>query len=247
MRDIRFRRFGPLSAGFAVALALCGCAPSQNCQTTCAPEQRAHNQAATNGTPSAGESAASGQTAGSHSEAPATTASLVKSEAATAPPSLGELPNLKPLTKRSIAARVDVAGSEKIGKRRIVPDYSTLELSPEEKKALGKDKPPPPDDVLAFYKPSPNPDKGASIMDSDLRIGISGRGGAMIGQVAPPPKAYAFGQGGRYAEPGIVSREGASVYNERDRRWEVSFPWTVRIGEGPAREGAEVSPVDEPR
>lgn len=165
--------------------------------------------------------------------------------AVTEPPTLGELPNLKPNMRRSMSARVEAEGSHKQSKRRLVPEYGEIALSEEERRALGKDKPEPADDVLSFYRPEPNPDKGASILESDLKIGIVGRGGAAVGQNAPPTRAYAYGNGGRHADPTGVKREGASSYNERDLRWQVSFPWILQVDEGPVRKGAEQVPFEE--
>lgn len=161
------------------------------------------------------------------------------------PPTLGELPNLKPNTRRSISPRVEAEGSHKKSKRRLVPEYGEIALSDEEKKALGKDKPEPADDVMSFYVPGPNPDKGVSILESDLKIGIVGRGGAAVGQNAPPTRAYAYGTGGKHSDPTGVPREGASSYNERDLRWQVSFPWILQVGEGRVRKGAEQIPFEE--
>ncbi len=165
--------------------------------------------------------------------------------AVTEPPTLGELPNLKPMTRRSMSARVEAEGSHKQGKRRIVPEYGEIVLSEEEKKALGKDKPKPADDVMGFYKPGPNPDKGASILESDIKIGVGGQGGTAVGHNAPPSRAYAYGTAGRHADPTGVKREGASTYNERDVRWQVSFPWILQVGEGTVRKGAEQIPFEE--
>lgn len=245
MREIPSIRICIAAAALLLSWTAGGCASAKNA------EMRHEPTSATSNVENSSSRLPSDSSSPAEPASPSETASALdpptpaNRPAVTEPPTLGELPNLKPLTKRSISVRVEAEGAYKLGKRRIVPEFGEIPLTEEEKKALGKDKPQRPDDVTAFYKPSPNPDKGASTLESDLRIGIGGQGGALVGQSMPHTKANVHGTAGRYAEPIGVTRKGASVYDARDIRWQVSFPWMPQIEEGPVRKGAEQTPVED--
>lgn len=157
--------------------------------------------------------------------------------AVTAPPSLDELPNLKPQRERSIAARIDVEGSQATTKRPVVPAFKEIPLTPEEKKALGKDRERP-DDVMGFYRPGRSVEQGVSSHDSDIRIGVGGRGGALVGTSSNPRITGVFGDAGHHAKVSTVvpSKIGVDSYVPIIVRVGPSF--VVQIGIGPSRSGA---------
>ncbi|MBI5866295.1 MAG: hypothetical protein HZB38_17630 [Planctomycetes bacterium] len=152
-------------------------------------------------------------------------------------PTLEELPNLKPLVERQVSARIGVEGDEFQARRRIVADYTEPALTEEEKKAVGEDKPAV-DDVLGFYRASQGTEHGAAPFARESGIGISGKGGTNVGYNPPKTGASSLGWGGNYARVDVVSRKSISIYDVRQRTYSIGKPWSMQIGEGPARSKA---------
>jgi hypothetical protein len=163
----------------------------------------------------------------------------------TASPSLDELPNLKPLHERSIAAHIDVEGSQTATKRPVVPAFKEIPLTAEEKKALGKDRERP-DDVMGFYKPGRSVEHGVSPRESDIRVGVGGWGGAQVGTSGSPPRAGVFGDAGHHAKVSTVARTTSGVDTYVPVIVRVGPSFVVQIGWGPPRTGAMHMPYLEP-
>lgn len=164
----------------------------------------------------------------------------------TAPPSLDELPDLKPQRQRSIAGRVDVEGSMQTTKRPVVPSFRELPLTPEEKKVLDEDRRRRPDDVMAFYKPQPLIDQGVSPLEGGAQIGIFGRGGVDVGIGRDTPRFGTWGEAGHNAAADGPARHIAGVDIRVPIIARVGPSFVIQIGWGPARRGAAQMPYLEP-
>jgi hypothetical protein len=250
----------PLTAGVAaLVLLVFGCAPAdRNEPAVAAQTQRLSDPAdarhATreddidddDGEDDDADDMSSASAAGASPSPTPAAPSVPKSDPmVTTPPSLDELPNLKPQRARSIAARIDVKGSMETTRRPVVPSYRELPLTEEEKRALGKDREKP-DDIMAFYKPQPSIQQGVSPRDRDLQVAVGGRGGASVGIGRSPPRVETFGVAGRYAESSGLSRKVASVDVYVPVRVRVGPSFVMQIGWGLPRTGAAQMPYLEP-
>jgi hypothetical protein len=155
-------------------------------------------------------------------------------------PSRAELPTFAQ-PEQTLTAVVGVEGVREAPRGVIVPQYKKIELTPEEREALGEREPPIPD-ALLFYRPPRGPEDGVSPESFQMLTGISGVGGALIGYESASARFGTQGVAGRYSAEYALSRFGASVGLAREPAAEVGRGWGVIVGEGLARQGARRAP-----
>lgn len=155
--------------------------------------------------------------------------------AATAAPTLEELPVLKPPPRVS-AVQIGVEGRAPEQARIIVPTYEKIEPTPEEQQILGIKDPPLPD-ALVLYRPPPTPERGISSESTEL-YGINEPGGIFVGREKAVPRYWNYGFAGRGYGTSLFDRVGAGVGRPRETPASTAFPWTMLAGEGELRQPA---------
>lgn len=161
------------------------------------------------------------------------------SDATHADPTLAELPDLTNKYERTIAAKVGVLEMNKPPRVRIVADYKEPPLTPEEKAAVGEDKPKPGDDLLAFYRPERGPEHGVHPLESRVEAGIFGRGGGTIGLVPASHSYSSWGLAGFDSKIDPGNRSQAMSYDVLPKKAGVGPESRVHSGEGDPRRGAQ--------
>jgi hypothetical protein len=179
-------------------------------------------------------------------DAPRASHKATSDSVVTAPPSLDELPDLKPQRQRSIAGRVDFEGSLQTTRRPVVPSFKELPLTPEEKKVLDDERKKRPDDVMAFYKRQPGIKQGVSPSDGGAQIGIAGRGGVDAGIGRDAPRFGTYGQAGYHAAADGPAKHIAGVDVRVPILARVGPSFVIQIGWGLARRGEAQMPYLEP-
>lgn len=174
----------------------------------------------------------------SGSSADMQTAEPSPEQAVRAKPTLAELPAAELKRERTIAAKISVEDYSRASRHRIVPDYTEPPLSPEEKAALGEDKPKPGDELLAFYRPHRGTEHGVHPHESLVSTYAFGRGGAFVGLAPNPRSIGVYGEGGYYAAIDNVNQKKITSYDESGRRVGIGPESLVQSGEGTARQAA---------
>lgn len=164
----------------------------------------------------------------------------------TAAPWRGELPDFK-ATQRSIPAKIGVERFDFVPRRRIVADYSKVQLTEEEKKLLADEAAKKPkDDLLAFYRPQRGTEHGVSPLEGGMAVGSYGLGGAAVGlQFYPFPT---FGVHSGAEQPiGIygLSEFRYGTYGAAGRTTDLDPLGGVQIGKGLRRENSRALDIDE--
>ena len=163
--------------------------------------------------------------------------------ATSVPPTLAELPSFEEL-ESTLPIVVGVEGTAYVPRSIIVPRFEEIELTPEEREALGQKELPDPD-VLALYRPPRRPEHGVSTESFRMFTGISGVGGALVGRDIVHPRVATYGFAGRYACQHVLIRYGAGVGLPREPGAEVGRSWSLSVGETFPRAPARRAPRTE--
>jgi hypothetical protein len=160
--------------------------------------------------------------------------------AVSATPHLAELPTIS-VPEPTMSARIGVEGAQIAPQVIFVPKFEPIELTPQQREALGEKDEPPELDALAFYRPPRRPEHGVSTESFEMLTGIGGIGGAQVGRDAVRPRIGTHGFAGHYAFPHSVLRQGARVGLPRRRAGYVGRAWGVEVGEGLPRPPAQAA------
>lgn len=160
--------------------------------------------------------------------------------AVSTPPNRDELPTLV-VYEPVLPINVGVEGAEQGPQVLFVPKLEPIELTPEEREILGEVEPPEPD-ALLFYRPPRGPEHGVTAEVFDVRIGIGGADGALIGYELAHPRVATEGYAGRYMFSHGVARRGALTGLPRRPIAEVGNAWAIDVGENLPREPARAAP-----
>jgi hypothetical protein len=157
--------------------------------------------------------------------------------AISAAPTLAELPRFAEL-EPTLPIEVAVEGAYVVPRVVLVPKYEPIELTAEEREALGE-RVEPEVDLLAFYRPPRRPDQGVSTEVFTMAVGIGGVGGALVGRASVYERVNVHGEAGRYYASSLDDRAEASRGRARENVAGVGGAWTISVGEGRARQPAE--------
>jgi hypothetical protein len=155
-------------------------------------------------------------------------------------PTRAELPSV-PEIEKSLPIDVGVEGAAKRPQVFLVPTFEEIELTPEEREALGKEELPIPD-VLAFHRPAPGPEQGVCTESDAALVGVGRPGGASSGQSPVYQASGVQGVGGFYFSVHGFPRTSAGAAFARVPGGEVGTPWRLLVGEGLPREPAQAAP-----
>ena len=152
------------------------------------------------------------------------------------PPTRAELPTFEEVEAR-LPISVGVAGAGATPQTRIVPEYREIELTPQERAAIGEPVEPEPD-VLAFYRPPRGPEHGVSAGTFAMRAGIGGLGGPSVGHAVVGQRFGRLGLGGVYAAISSEQRAAANVGPSRTAAGIAGHGWGMSVGESRPRKPA---------
>jgi hypothetical protein len=155
-------------------------------------------------------------------------------------PTHAELPTFERL-EPTLPIVVGVEGAAHVPRTIIVPRFEEIELTPEEREALGQKELPLPD-VLALHRPPRRPEHGVSAESFRMFTGIGGVGGALVGRDIAYPRVATHGVAGRYAYQQMLARSGASVGLPRHAGGHVGRSWSLSVGETSPRSTARSAP-----
>jgi hypothetical protein len=144
-------------------------------------------------------------------------------------PLRAELPTFG-VREPTLAARVGVEDVSHTPRVVVVPQYEAVELTPEEREALGEREQPDPD-ALLFYRPARGPEHGVSTEFFGLSVAAYGVGGTEVALTTSYPMSGSFGDAGHYYGETLFPRRGAGVCGPRTDTTGVTRPWTLTVGE----------------
>ncbi len=117
------------------------------------------------------------------------------SPAAAVPPAPAELPRFEHLERRGSATVAVEDPSGSFTRVRIVPEFKEVKPTPQEQQILGFQEPPK-DDFAILYRPPPTPERGIDPIESGLKTGTYGLGGADARAYGEVSTILIYGWGG---------------------------------------------------